>query len=495
MEPCNSTELALCDFRFFIEHKLGLKLWKCQIEWVDLFQAVIDGDHRGLQLLAPADHGKTSRLVIPAILWLLARDKSNRIAIIGNCDEYAEQIGRAVKTRIERQGILESEFGLRRGIKWADNEIHIDRPNWEEKDASLLCRGVGADVQSQRFDYIIGDDMATRKNSRTESQRAAIKTYFFTDLESRMDEKPLANKGKYLLTGHRVDANDIYADNMGREEEGWLYRCDKAILDETAQKVLAPEHHTYEKLCRKRAKDTAGFDLVFQQETAAIGKFLTRTMMEKVRRPDLHFINSMTPDKRAEFKVTWLTLDPAFSTSRWSFYSVLMLWGMRADGAKVLLWGMRDKLVPDALERIMDMKFRLYMPDYFCIEGNAAQVMLLAYMKRMHPDHQSKFKTVYTTNQNGTLDDDLVRMFEQYGGDKPKIELPYHGPTEQSFAQAMCEEFVSYPNGRTRDILMAQYIGEKGLGLIKQEERKGYILPRGIIGAVAHRGRRRFSYG
>ena len=171
-------ELALTDFRYFIGHYIDKKLWRCQENWADKFQTVVDSDHyKALQCLAPADHGKTSCIVVPGIIWLLARDLNTRIGMIGNTDPYAQQIVRLVIAQIERNRKLERDFGLRRGPQWSVSEgIIIERPNWDDKSASLLGVGVGADLQSQRFDYIFTDDMATRKNSRSEGQRDALRS-------------------------------------------------------------------------------------------------------------------------------------------------------------------------------------------------------------------------------------------------------------------------------------------------------------------------------
>ena len=484
-------ELALTDFQFFTEHYLGLKLWECQKSWQNKVQTVMDGEYVGLQCLGPADHGKTSRVVIPLILWIWARDRKNRIILCGNTDDYSEQIGRAVMNRIDRQQKLGEDFGLKRGIKWAANEMHIERPNWEDKDPSLLCVGAGAEIQSQRADFIITDDICTRRNSRTEQQRQSLNSYFETDLGSRLDSTSGLGKGKTFIFGHRVEPSDLYGTNLGRED--WVYVEDRAIVDDSQEKILCPEGHTYKKLNDKRMRDPIGFELLYQQRAAGTGKFVTRSAMESVRRADLKFANYMTPELRGQFKFTWLTLDPAFTVQRWSSYAVFMLWGMKLDGTRTLLWALRDKVVPETLHKIMEMKFRLYNPDHFCIEDNQAQTLLLSHMRRKFPEQASKFKSITTTSSNGSLEDDLCKIFEMYNHDKPIIEIPYSGPTEQAFAHAMLEEYIAYPDGKTRDILMSQYIGEKGLGLIKDEKRTGYKTPYGIMGNVARTYRRRFK--
>lgn len=446
-------------------------------------------DACGLQLLAPAAHGKTSTIIAPLVLWLLARDRNNRIGLAGPVDDYSQQTSRLCMNFIERDPTLEREFGLVKGDKWAVNEWTVARPNWQLRSPSVLAFGVGAEIQSQRFDFIIGDDMATRRNSRTELQRAALRSYINTDLHSRLDELP--GKCKEIFFGHRVEPNDYYSENHGRP--GWLYQVDKAIVDDATKTVLAPEKFTYDQLCEIRARDPIGFELLYQQQAAGTGRFITRTAMERLRQPNLRFQQLSLPGEvRSQFRFTWLSLDPAFTQTRWSSYAVLTLWGQTHDGKIRLLWGFREKVNNDTLTAMMEMAFRRYMPDHFFIEGNAAQSLLISHMRRKFPDHFSKFKGEATLNKDGSLEMELGQLFEIFNTEPILIELPYQGTTEQQFVHAMTEEFIAYPDGKSRDILMSTYIGFKGLGKLAQVERRGHVLRQGITETISRRIRNRF---
>lgn len=502
-------ELALVDFEYFIEAYCRRKLWKCQKKWVQTVQACIDGDYRGLLLLAPADHGKTSRVVVPLILWLLARDRSCRIILVGNTDDYAAQIGRAVKSTIENNKDLREDFELRKGEKWADAEIIVDRPMVDgvpDEKPSLLCVGVGAEIQSQRADYLIADDMCTRRNSGTSGQRAAINTYWNTDLDSRLDSTPQGidpTKNKKLVFGHRVEAQDQYS-TMG-DEEGWLYITDKAIIEEDPEpkprpgdwldgRVLAPEWHTYEKLCRKRAKDLPGFMLLYQQVGIEAGILITRASMEACWRKDLSFHQHLTADDRALYKLIWLELDPAFTKNRWSSHAVMLLMGLTHSGKRRLLWAWREKVLPETLLAMMEIRFRIFSPDWFIIEGNQAQTLLLTHMRAKFPDQRSKFVQFDTESKDNSLESNIGKLIELYHGPEPAMEIPYKGAVEQAFAHAQAEEFTGFPELSRRDCIMAQYIGEMALRLLKDETRQGHVDSVGIIGNIAQKYRRSLGF-
>jgi hypothetical protein len=55
----------------------------------------------------------------------------------------------------------------------------------------------------------------------------------------------------------------------------------------------------------------------------------------------------------------------------------------------------------------------------------------------------------------------------------------------------MTDEFTSYPSGK-RDTLMAQYIGLKGMNMIKEERRNG-VRNQNIMGSVSRKYQGNFS--
>jgi hypothetical protein len=490
MDPA---ELALVDFQYFIGHYFDYRLWTWQKKLADDTQAAVESDlYFNHQFLGPADSGKSSRVVIPLVTWLLARDRNHRLILGGNKDSYIQQISHAAMRRIELSKKLQTDFGLRPSKPWSVEQWTIERPDVHERAPSVLAVGVGAEIQSQRADFVLGDDLLTRRNSRTESQRAVLNSYLETDLASRLDKtKRPIGKGKNLYYGHRVDANDGYKMREGWTSgpDAWVTRKYPAILDDAKKIILCPEATTYDTLASHRSRDLLGFQLMYQQESAQMGTFITQTSMERCRDKSLSFVQTykqISVGTGGEFKYTWLSLDPAFSQNRWSSHAVWMWWGMRADGRRQLLWGLRDKVSPESLLNICEMQFRMKMPDHFLIETNQAQVLLLPYLRKKFPDHTSKFKGVITHDNDDDLQNAIMRIFDLYAADQPQKILPFSGPTEQSFALTMTDEYCSYPEGK-RDTLMADYVGEKGLGLIKEETRTGHRTSRGIMGAVSDR--------
>jgi hypothetical protein len=486
-------EYALGDFVFFIEEILGLKLWGCQRVWAEHFQwAVEDPAKRGMLCLAPADHGKSSRVVIPAILWLMCRDKSVRIILIGNTDGYAQRIGRQVARYITKgrvSKVLNKHFGLRKGDQWHSTEGYmVQRPEDEddEKDPTLQCLGWGGEIQSVRADWLFFDDVATRLNSATLAKREKISSYVMTDARSRMDKASAKGYGKWFFFGHRVAPQDVYTQLEGKED--MVVRKDQAIVSDAEKKILAPESaHTYESLSEQRADDPVGFALLYQQQEIAMGIFITRPIVDAMKNRDLKFHYSIDDHVRSQFWKVFMSLDPAFSVSRHAKYSVLMVWGLTETRRHTLLYGLREKLDPERLPRVLETKFRVYQPDKLYIENNTAQALLIPPMRRAFPSRAADIEGIVTEDAGGRgqLDLDISECFKTLCATPPLVQLPYGCQASQNFVENFEEELCNYPNHRFTDMLMSYYIGMKGMGLIKQEQRRTVIPVRGVVGSVA----------
>ena len=190
-----------------------------------------------------------------------------------------------------------------------------------------------------------------------------------------------------------------------------------------------------------------------------------------------------------------MAIDPAFSTSKWAKYTVLTVWGLdEAKKKRTLLYALRDRTSAEHLIAICKAKFRVYNPDFFFIESNTGQALLMPIMEKEFPNDRSKIVGMATTNPNGKLDDEIGTMLKLFHNDIPDIHLPYGDITCQSFVDLMAEEIVNYPNYKFSDCLMSWYLFEKGMGLCQEQKRSGYIAPHGIMSAVSSVIRSRHGY-
>lgn len=481
-------EIALSDFQYWCRWPMGLDLWECQRRWADFIQDGLEDEAiKGILILGPPDFGKTSRITIPLILWLFARSLNTRIILASGKDDYAEQIGRAVARRIIKQSNLR-RFGIMpSGEKWSDQEYLINRPNWEDKDASLLCIGSNSEVLSQRSDVNICDDIITPKNSKTQGKRDNMRHFLWTEFGSRLERG-----GKWVMLGHRCHQLDAYGEIAKKYR--WKVMEDPAIRNDHTKEIITPEHWTYDELCETRSQDAGGFATFYQQKPIEFGVHCSQAMIEPMKDRNRPLLMNIEDHVRARYDKITLSIDPAWSTNRWSKFCVILVWGI-AGKRRDLLYVFRDKVTPERMLDILYMKIRIYKPDEIFPEGNAAQIFITVNLKKEFPDLEQRIKPIYTLNPNKRLDEELGNLFELISGGASNFTLPYGDKAAQIISDIIAEELVTFPDGRFTDCLMAWYLNERGLGNIINRAAKGFIHPRGVVGAVSDQVRRGAHHG
>lgn len=484
-------ELALSDFAYFASrYPLALNQWACQQRWADKIQAAYENPEiEGILILAPADHGKTSRLSIPLILWLLARNPSHRIIVASGRDEYAEQIAGAAARHIENNIRLQEDFDLRPSrAKWTDAMYIVQRPNIEDKDASILSVGTNSEIQSQRGDTLLCDDICTKKNSKTPDMRAELKSWFNTDLTSRLDMPG----GKIIVLGHRVHKYDLYSEL--RTRDNWIVIEDRAIVSDAEQKVLAPEKWTYPKLCERRTNDPVGFALFYQQQPVDDGIYVTRRNCEEIRDMSRPLYHQIPEEVRRKYQKIVFAVDPAFSVNRWSKYTVISVWGYYRNAAnevaRDLLYFFRDRTSAEQLEQILTAKILATQPDIIAYEKNLGQVLLGPMIRRALPQYASRVEGAFTESKKGSLEVELGKLFETVRKGPSYITVPYGNEDARHASEAFFEELTNYPGHPFTDSIMSWYIAEKQSGALFADERKGYAKGQGVVRDVSSAVRR-----
>lgn len=131
---------------------------------------------RGL-LMAFRNSGK-STLVGLFCAWVLYRSPETRILVMAADYALAKKMVRNVKRIIERHPLT---AGLKpeKAEQWASDQFTVNRPV-EQRDPSMLAKGLGANITGLRADLIICDDVEVPKTCDTALKRV--------ELRSRLDE-------------------------------------------------------------------------------------------------------------------------------------------------------------------------------------------------------------------------------------------------------------------------------------------------------------------
>jgi len=219
-------------FHQFVEHWNQTQNLSTPALHRTICQWLSDGWHGrdpSLLLLAFRNSGK-STLVGLFAAWLLYNDPALRILVLAADHALARKMVRNVKRIIER---LELTQGLKpkRADQWASDQFTVNRAV-EQRDPSMLAKGIGANVTGLRADVIICDDVEVPNTCDTPGKRA--------DLRERLAEIDyiLVPRGLQLFVGTPHNYFTIYADSA-RSEAGEdtpflanFRRLEMALLDD-----------------------------------------------------------------------------------------------------------------------------------------------------------------------------------------------------------------------------------------------------------------------
>jgi hypothetical protein len=130
-----------------------------------------DGDRR-LVMLVFRSAGK-STLVGIFCAWLLAHDPNLRILVLAAEHDLARKMVRNVKRIIERHPLTRHLMPTR-ADQWAADQFTVRRP-LTQRDASLLARGITANVTGSRADVVICDDVEVPNTCNTPGKREQLR--------------------------------------------------------------------------------------------------------------------------------------------------------------------------------------------------------------------------------------------------------------------------------------------------------------------------------
>lgn len=271
-----------------------------------------------LLIVQPPAHGKTS-FAEELVIWLVTLNRTLTSLFLSKTADSA-------KDRLYRiQGLLTDEAwydreGLRNVVRewgpykpplrdqrrWSSEEMYVLGSSLHDRDATVEARGVGNQIQGNREDAVIGDDIFTLENQLSQSEREKQMRWFGQTVLSRLPP----DGGLGLVLNTRCSP----VDNVGRliESEVFSKVIQPAILDEEKKTVLWPEAWPFDKLEQRRKEveetaGTAGWLLTYQQQATDLpdAPFKLEFMEEaKVIDPDYAF-------EKPKGLVTVIGVDPA----------------------------------------------------------------------------------------------------------------------------------------------------------------------------------------
>lgn len=214
------------NFTQFSEKYYGMKLYRHQLQWVDLLEGREPRDlhpsqmyekrsPRRLIINTPPFHAKSMTVTINYVTWRIVENPNIRVIIVSKTETMAKKFLSAVKDRLGGNGrrfqSIRDDFAPRdgydgNGAVWRQNMVYINPELRDrgEKDPTCEALGIGQQIYGARADLIVLDDCVTLDNAHEfEKQIEWIQNEVFNRLEKT---------GKLLIIGTRLKAQDLYSE-------------------------------------------------------------------------------------------------------------------------------------------------------------------------------------------------------------------------------------------------------------------------------------------
>ena len=362
----------------------------------DLHKSIISNisSSKSTMDLAPRGHGKSTVGDVDFCITKILRNPNIRIMIGSKTQTQAEAFLVEIRTHFEQNIDLIRVFGdwkKSKDNKWNDREFTVNKRNIIKKEATVTALGASGAVISKHFDIIIGDDIVGLENARTETQRANLKTWFYSSLIPTLEPD-----GEIHILGTRYNPLDLYEDLI--KSGNYNVNVQRAIQIVNGQeKSLWEEKFTLEKLREIRAESgKIIFNMQYQNDTElAKGKIFKAQYFRYYEeyKLDYDFQTAKVRVKNKEGIDNWIKVrvymgaDLAISESEndRNDYFVLMMIGVDEDKNVYVLEYVKERLTFNAqLNTIISYGRDKYpMVERVGVETVAYQKSLAQELRRM----------------------------------------------------------------------------------------------------------------
>lgn len=450
-------------------------------EWERLSQA-----HRRLILMSSVELGKSQQRAVAKTLWRLGRDPTQRIVVLSNTHGQAVLVTQQIAKYIQTSPELRLVFpDLRRGVKWTQSEIFLERAT-TAKDPSLRAMYVNGPLTGGRVDGLLVDDILDWEITRTKDARDQLESWFWSTPMNRLDKHAwveiignawhpddllhrLARLPEWCTRVFPVYATPEFRRHYPMVPEGqllWPERWDaERVAHEKREKPPAEFARAY--LCRVRADEDARFkqewiDAALRRGHGQHPYRSTREWMETIERSAgvdaetarmaMQVLQALEDDAEEPQHVRIFT-GVDVSTGESTDLSALVTFAVGMDGTRHLLEVDAGRWQIDELEKRVVSAHRRF-GSIMVVESVATQRWLVQILRkrtaipvvpfntdRRKHDPRFGFETLALELANGKW------VFPGSGGE---------GGRTHPQVQALCDELLFYnPKAHTGDRAMA----------------------------------------
>lgn len=426
--------------------------------------------HHRVLINCPPRHAKSTIFSVWFPIWLICIDRNVQILICSQTETLARKFTNEISHNLAYNTQLIKDFGRFRpelaDWPWRPNEgelmVEGRQRDVKSGDLTIQVRGAKQQILGMEANWVIADDVVSRPNTRSATERDALSEWFHGDALSRLEPG-----GKALCIGQRLHLYDLYgelslekvpgsADENGDLAKRWVHINYQAILDWETKETLWPAKWTWQEIMEKYADLGASkFEAMYQQNPLPEGEALTRRAW--IYGDDEHpgcvdysrRVGEGPQGLRKPVRV--ISLDP----SPTAFAGLIVAdidWNPATFDIHVIEI-VREKMQVRDMLRHVERCIDWYQPTYFIFERNAAQRWLLQdpSMERLRRRVQVLAHDTGRNKGDPVLGVESLSVDFEFG----RIHLPYGDPESKRMSELLITEALTYPQAQTDDLLMA----------------------------------------
>ncbi len=322
-------------------------------------------------ILVPRGHLKSTIITIGKVLQWIARDPSVRILIANATYNNAISFLNVIKRHLQMNELFIEMFGpmAENPERWAENMITLNQAKMVgggEKEATVVCYGIGGNLVSQHYDKIILDDVVNEDTVNTRDQ--IEKTINFYKLCQPLLEKG----GEMIIIGTKWREDDLY---------GWIEDKENGIIqDMLVYKRQAITDEVFDNTKRRFVQGQVlwpeKYDLNdFSEKYRLMGPYVFSAQYQNI---------AVAPSD-ADFKREWfigyeptdikglemnkyVLIDPAISDESYADYTAFVTVGVDKYSNIYILDLLRDRIKPDQVIAEIFRHYEKWHPQAIGIE-------------------------------------------------------------------------------------------------------------------------------
>lgn len=467
-------EFSATGFKKFYERFSGYSLPNHVYGWVEAFCA-----NRNLMLNVPPRHMKSSIFSMWIPIWLLCRDRNERILLVSLTKESAKKWVSGIAEQLTANEDIITTFGAFKPARMGDTAwrpmsgtlMVQGREKTTGVQYSVESRGSGQQILGMEATVVFVDDVTDKSIADNPIARDKQWDWLRGEVFSRVETQSTESSGRAVVIGQRLGVHDVYGQLRRQKyergpKEGdplWTTISTPAILrwpDEDPENpeplVLWPEKWSFDELMvtYERVGGHAIFSAMYQQEPLAEGEGVFRPeWWVKCRDYDRAGGEGVRTGKaNAQFPVSRvLSIDP--SVRQYHGLVVADVLYDRDVFFPVVLeakrWKGTQRSIIAEIERVLET----YQPDYFVFEN----VSFIQWLKEDPIYEELKQYVTVIPHQTGRNKGDPGMGVESLAREAEfaTIRLPYGDDYGKTMSKMLEEEANEFPHGPTSDILMA----------------------------------------